>query len=65
MVGLRNGSDTWSKPSGLRGRGVAQNIGLGRCAKLLQTVIQGKPADKESKRAALLKVEHPKRGSSM
>ena len=29
MAGRINGSDTWSKPGELRGRGVAQNVGIG------------------------------------
>ena len=40
MAGRRNGSDTWSKPGELRGRGVTQNVGIGRCRKLLHTVIR-------------------------
>ena len=43
MAGRRNGSDTWSKPAELRGRGVAQNVGLGRCWKPLRTVTSQKP----------------------
>ena len=40
MAGHRNGSDTWSTPGELRGRGVAKNVGIGRCRKLLHTVIR-------------------------
>ena len=36
MSDRRNGSDTWSKPSALRGRGIIQNVDLGRCRKLCQ-----------------------------
>ena len=64
MAGRRNGSDTWSKPGALRVRGVAQNIGIGRCRKLLHKVIR-KTVEEESERVALLKVEHPRRGSSV
>ena len=43
----------------MRGRGVAQNVGIGRCRKLLHTVIR------KTERVALLKVEHPRRGRSV
>ena len=60
MAGRRNDSDTWSKLGELRGRGVAQNVGLGRCRKLLHTDIKIKPLEK-IQRVALLKVEHPRK----
>ena len=63
MSGRRNGSDTWPKPGELRGRGVAQKVGPGRCWKLLRTVISKNTVEEESKRVALLKVEHPRRDS--
>ena len=59
MTGRRNGSDTWSKPGELRVRGVAQNVGLGRCRKLLHTVIKKNRG--RIQRMALLKVEHPRK----
>ena len=62
MASRRNGSDIWSKPGALTGRGVAQNVGIGRCRKLLHTVIR-KTVEEESERVALLKVEHPRGGS--
>ena len=65
MAGRRNVSDTRSKPGELRGRGVAQPVGLGRCRKrrcrkLFLTVIR-KNRRRRIQRVALLKVEHPRK----
>ena len=49
ITGHRNGSDTWSKPGELRGRGVAQSVGLGRCRKLLHVVMINKTQKKNPK----------------
>ena len=60
MAGRRNGSEGWAKPGEMRGRGVAQNVGIGRCWKLLHTV-KRETVEEEPERVALLKVEHPRR----
>ena len=64
MAGCRNGFDTWSKSSELRGRGVAQNVGLWRRRNLLQLVMR-KNSWRRFQRVALIKVEHPGKSSSM